>query len=109
MAADSGSFAPLSQEPSDTNRSARLHEALQNALSGTTSATISTQQPPVSTTSTNVIVPAPVVAPTLPARTALTPVIPGAGTNRLGGAAVTPPGFNPPGVASQPKPPTDLT
>jgi general secretion pathway protein D len=110
MAADSGSFAPLSQEPLDTNRSARLHEALQNALSGTTGATISTQQPPVSITSTNVIVPAPVVvAPTLPARTALTPVLPGAGTNRPGGAAVLPPGFNPPGVAGQPKPPTDLT
>ena len=104
--ANSGSFAPLPEDTNpDTNRSARLQQALQNALAGKTPLVVTQQS---SSSSTNVLLPGPLVAPSLPGRTVLTPVPAAPDTNVIVTPA-NPPSAPPPGVVGQPKPPTDLT
>ena len=97
---DSATFAPLPGDNSpDTNRDARLQQALQKALAGKPAGVID-QRPANSTT--NVVLPGAVALPTPPARTALTP-------NQPAAPVISPapaPPTTPPG---QPAPPTDLT
>ena len=85
-----GAFAPLpADQTPDTNRSAHLQQALQNALNGKPAPT-TMQQPaapptqPASAPVTNAILPGPITGQALPGRTPLTPVPALPAANRAG-------------------------